>query len=252
MMFSISKLFSSNSPFFDNEVSSSPRRARKAPTERGGIMPTATQVQIVNPEAQYFARVRPVEVCSQSDWFDWQIEKLVGKKRCTYGDADPFRNRIKEFGPDNFVFVPAPPPKTLDFAELMADVELDGSAGASYVDLRYHENLDKVIRTASVLVDVDDGWERLNVKPSVSRANILAEGRHTFCTWRGIIYAILFPWCLRGHGQHLVGSQFSAFKGSVGVPGLCVGISRPGLFANWDDPAYLRWGAPSCGSVLVP
>jgi hypothetical protein len=177
--------------------------------------------------------------------FDFQIEGLVDRKYATYGDADPFRNRLPKKG--LFLFVP-PRPKELDLNGLMSNVELNGRTGVNYLlDASYLKPAVEVPGTAHLLLDVEDGRARLNVKPKVSRQKIAAEKRHPYDVWRGIIHAILFPMVLSHHYMDLVGTRYD----EAYVPFLYVRGDKPALRSAWEGDADPKWGAPSAGSVIL-
>ncbi len=199
---------------------------------------------IADPQSQYSARVQPVDVCTQEEFYDYQVEKLVSLKLARYEDADGLRKKLPNSG--LFIFVP-PPPKQIDLAAMMSKVVLDGRTGVNYLDPQYHEDLVPNPSKPSILADVEDGRGRLNVKPVDSRDNIKREGRQPFTTWHGLIHVILFPEVLKHHYIDLVGSRFYAKLS----PHLCLLDDKPALDFSWFVSAYPVWGAASCGSVIV-
>jgi hypothetical protein len=210
-------------------------------------MPQTQKEKNVVSAEQYQGLIAPPPVLpSPSELFDYQVEGLVDRKLATYGDADPFRNRLPEKG--FFDFIP-PRPEVLDLNHLMSLVVLNGKTGVNYLDvISYITPAVEIPGTAHLLCDVEDGRTRLNVKPMVSRENIAKEQRHPFDVFCGIIHAILFPMVLSHHYMDLVGSQYDAGH----VPNLFVYDDKPALNYNWDGNAYPEWGAPSSGSVIVP
>lgn len=211
-------------------------------------VPTTPKSRITRPKHQWLVRIRPIEICSQSDFFGWQVETLVAKDFATYDHADPFRNRVAEFGDGLFQFTP-PPPADLNFAEAMSRVELEGETGISHIRQEHHSDLVDVATVPSVLTDIDDGHPRLNVRPSVSRENIANEKRHAFCVWQGIVYVALFPWALRGgRGIDLVGSR----QEETLCPSLHMRGGRPALLKAWEGCANPRQGAASYKDIILP
>jgi len=209
-------------------------------------MPQTEKQKITISVEQYQGLVAPPPVLpSSGELFDFQVEGLVDRKLATYGDADPFRNRIPEKG--FFLFVP-PRPKILDLSQLMSHVELNGKTGVNYLDVSYIKPIVEVPSTAHLLVDVEDGRARLNTKPMISRDNIAKENRYPYDVFRGIIHAILFPMVLSHHYMDHVGSRYN--EGFV--PFLYVNDDKPALNGYGGDYAYPKYGAPSAGSVIVP
>jgi hypothetical protein len=208
-------------------------------------MPQSANQKIVITTGQYQGLIAPPPgLPTPGECFDFQIEGLVDRKYATYGDADPFRNRLPEKG--FFLFVP-PRPEELDLNGLMSNVELNGKTGVNYLDVSYLTPAVEVPGAAHLLLDVEDGRARLNVKPKVSRQNILAEKRHPYDIWRGIIHVTLFPEHVLGHHyMDLVGARC----GEDYVPILYVVDDKPALNLNWEGLANPRWGAPSAGSVM--
>lgn len=199
--------------------------------------------KVMTPE-QYEGLVRPASALSADELLEFQVAKLVECQLCVRANADPFRSRLPQDG-RLFLFVP-PAPNVLPLAELMVRVELDGKTGVNYLDVAYLTDVPEVPRGAHLLTAVEDGWDRRNVKPNVSRANIAREGRVAYTTFRGIIHAILFPWMLRRNYMDLVGSRcYSDY-----VPFLYLVDDKPTLGNYGDDDASPSWGAPSAGSVI--
>ena len=159
--------------------------------------------------------------------------------------------RAKRKGVGGKEFLPAlafpPPQKVLDLPYLMSLVELDGVTGVNHLDAQYLTDEEEVPTGPCLMADIEDGGARLNTKPSVSRANIKTEGRSHYTTWRGIIHVVVFPMVFRSHNMDLVGSRYR----SESWPGLYLRDRAPRFDASYDD-ANPKWGAPSCGSVIVP
>lgn len=203
---------------------------------------------IKDHEEQYLARLKPVEVCTQREFFDWQVERLVSLKLAGYGAEGGLWKNIPKSG--LFIFVPAPPEK-MDFNALMALVCLNGRKGSSFINPKHHEDLVPNHRVPSILADVEDGRGRLNVAPSISRANIVREARCPFTTWEGIIHVILFPEVLNHHYLHMVRSRYR----DDDTTNLFLHGGTPSLSSGWDyntpPPLRERWGAPSYGNIIV-
>ncbi len=194
------------------------------------------------------ASIAATALLTRHELFDYQIEELKARNLAAYIDADPFRNKIP--GRGSFLFVP-PPQIEPDLNALMGMVELDGKRGASYFSASMLVNMN-VPSTASLLTGVQRGAGRLDTRPSVSRMNILNEGKHPYTVWRMITYAILFPWILKELNHFdLVGSRVDDKKGSH-FPYMFLSGGRPVLNYDHDDDPYPQGGAPSCESVLVP
>jgi hypothetical protein len=209
-------------------------------------MPQTANQKIVVTAEQYQGLIAPPPVLpTPGELFDYQVEGLVDRKLATYGDADPFINRLPEKG--FFLFVP-PRPRILDLSGLMSNVELNGCTGVNYLDVAYLTPAVEIPGTAHLLVDVEDGRARLNTKPMVSRQNIADEHRTPYDVWRGVVHAILFPVVLSRHYMDLVGTRCRESY----VPYLYVRGDEPALGYYWEAHAYPIFGAPSAGSVIVP
>jgi hypothetical protein len=201
---------------------------------------------ITNPAAQYSVRVPPIDVCTQEEFFEYQVEKLVSLKLARYEDADGLRKELPESG--LFDFMPTAP-KEIDLKATMALVDLDYRKGVSYLDHQYHTDLEQNPAKPSLLVDVEDGRGRLNVAPMFSRVAIVKGRRHPFTTWRGLIHVILFPDVLKHHYIDLIGSWYYERRG---VPFLYLDDDKPALDGSrWEGAADQRWGAASCGRIIV-
>jgi hypothetical protein len=215
---------------------------------------------------QYWALQRPVTLPpSPKQLFDYIIAQLVVKGLASYKDADPFRKQLPQGG--LFLLVP-PQPKKLDLNYLMSLIEVNGKKGRNLLDPQYLKDKIKVPEEPYLMLDIEDGKARLNTKLSVSRRNILREGRSPYTVWRGIIHAVVFPAVFQSpnmprHNMDLVGSRGSRYESEGGhskdrgVPYLCpidyFGNEEPLLDAGgrFDDDANPEFGAPSCGSVIV-
>jgi Family of unknown function (DUF5701) len=202
--------------------------------------------ELVRPTAvQYRVLQTPVVIPTPAELFDYMVETLVAKGLASYEHADPFRGRLPV---GLFLLVP-PQPDPFDLAHLLSLVDVQGKTGRNYLD---PEQLSDVIETPVdkpyLMVNVEDGAARRNIQPSVSAEAIRTEGRSPYTTWRGIVHAAVFPEVFQSHNMDLVGSLY----GSGRVPLLYLFDVGPRLRASFDDYARPKWGAPSCGSVLVP
>ncbi|MGH7928870.1 MAG: DUF5701 family protein [Candidatus Binatia bacterium] len=194
---------------------------------------------------QYRAAQNPILLLTSSEWFEYGIEALHNKG-INFPKAD-IDLLYKEVPQGHKLVLPVPPlPDELDLEGLMAKVEVDGKTGKNYLDRQHLSDVVQAPKTAHLLLDVEDGRNRLNTKPSVSLDNIQREGRIPYTTWRGIVHAIVFPHVFQSHNMDLVGSRY----GSGFVPYLYLLGGFPELFSFWDAYATPRWGAPSAGSVV--
>lgn len=203
---------------------------------------SSTPVQI--SMGQYRALQKSVQLPSPQDLFDYQVERAVGYKLASYEDADRFR---KDLPQGLFIFVPQQPKLDNDaLKHLMSLVVVNGKTGENYLNADLLKDEVEVPASAHLMVGVEDGDARRNIRPSENRRNIMAEGRQPYNVWRGIIHAIYFPEVLQHHYLDLVASRY----GSGFWPDLSLNYGRPGLIAYWSVFASPMWGAPSCGSVI--
>lgn len=157
--------------------------------------------------------------------------------------TDDELERLRQFLPDSLDFMIRPSqPEPLDFGARMAQmVKLGGKKGRSYIAAA--DTTDEVAtpKGTHLMVGVDDGEARRNIRPSESRANILNEKRSPWNPWDGICYVSLFPFALQGRGLDLVAGRYK----SVYWPHLCLIDDVPALDA-YGGSASGKWGAPSC------
>ncbi len=205
-------------------------------------MNATTELRITTE--QYRALQSPVTLPTREQLFGFEVETLVAKGLAKYEQADPFRNRL----PIGLFLLVPPKPKEFDLTHLVSLIEVDGKNGRNFLDAQQLTDEIEVPSGSYLMLDIEDGKARLNTKPSVSKANIAAENRSPYTTWRGIVHAIVFPEVFQSHNMDLCGSRYE----SKFVPNLCLYDGKPWLVASWDYSAYPEWGAPSCGSVLVP
>ncbi len=204
-------------------------------------MLTAEKVRPISAE-QYTALLQPVLPPTPEELFEFQRATLSDKQLAPVGMFDHFASRLPKSG--LFLLVP-PQRKAPDWKDLMARVELDGKTGVNYLDQKHHKDLIEVPDVPTMLIGVEDGRGRLNIKPSVSREAIPKEGRTAYYTWRGYIHVALFPMVLKHHYLDMVGSRYR----SAYVPCFRLYGGKPTLLNDWDAHAYPFYGAPSCGSI---
>lgn len=196
------------------------------------------QQSCINAE-QHRALQQPVVLPSPQRLFDQIVETLVAKGLAKYDDTGPFR---KDLPTGLYLLIPRQPAE-LDLYHLMHLIEVDGEKGQNYLDPQDLTDTVAVPEGAYLMTDIEDGKGRLNTKLSVSEKNILAEHRSPYTAFEGIIHGIVFPELLTSHSVNLCGSRHK----SRGVPRLCLAGGRPELFADSNDGAFPKWGAPSCG-----
>lgn len=182
---------------------------------------------------------------SAEEYFDLQVNRLRDKGLTfSRADADRLRSRIAtELQP--FIVVPSRP-NTIDLSDFMALVEFNGKRGRNYLEPQSLTDVVEVPQRAHVLLDVEDGRQRLDMSPSVSYENIRCEGRLVYPLWYGLVHAIVFPCVLQDHYLDLVGSRYYSER----VPFLYLNEDGPGLGSGFYDTTNPEWGAPSAGSVL--
>lgn len=203
------------------------------------------QTKTVVTDEQYRALQRPAVLPTPAELFDFEVETLVGNGLATYDQADPFRKLDLPSG--LFLFVPEKP-DPYDLAHLMGLVVVNGKTGKNYLDPSLLTDEIEVPTFPYLMTDIGDGAGRRNIRPSVNRTNILAEGRSPYLVWEGVVHTIIFPQVLLHHNLSLVVSRY----GSGYWPDLYLCGDWPRLDAGWGDDARPRWGAPSCGRRLVP
>ena len=172
---------------------------------------------------------------------------LIDKRLATAEMFDGFANCLPPDGTP-VLFVP-PQPKAvnkLDWAELMARINLNGKTGRNYLTIESLSDLDPIVTTPRMLISVEDGRGRLNTKPSVSETAIMAAGWFGYNLWTGFIHAVVYTKVLNHHYLDLVRSRYDADC----VPCLYLHDGVPALRAHWNARASPGWGAPSFGSVI--
>lgn len=193
---------------------------------------------------QYTALQTPLVLPTPEELFEFQIQTLKDKGLdLSDEDVDRLRPLIPS-EPQLFLVIP-PRPSTLDLPGLMALIEVDGKKGNNRLDLQHLTDVVETPATAHLLLDVEDGRERLNTKPNVSFENIRREGRLAYPLWYGLIHVIVFPHVLQAHNLDLCGSCC----GSQSIPRLSLSGGIPNLFSYRNDSVNPWWGTPSAGSI---
>lgn len=196
---------------------------------------------------QYRALQRPVvKLPRYYELFDQIVETLVAKGLMKYDFADHFRNIIPKI-PKNRLFLLIPPrPAELDLDYLMSLIEVNGQKGINCngLEAKYLTDTVKVPEGAYLVLDIEDGKERLNTKPLVSEANILAEHRSPLTLFEGIIHGIVFPEVFNDHNMDLCGSRH---ENKYTIPHLSLFEGILGLSTYWEETGGPIWGVPSCG-----
>lgn len=193
---------------------------------------------------QYVALQTPVVLPTPEELFEFQVDGL--RRRDLMSDADVDRlHTLVPSEPQLFLVVPERP-EQLDLDGLMHLVEVNGQISRNCFDVKHLADLVETPRKAHLLLNVSDGHDRRNTRPSVSREKIAAEGRLPYTTFQGIVHAMLFPGVFTRNNLDLVGSCY----GSGRVPSLCLDDGVPELRHNWHVNALPGWGAPSAGSAI--
>ena len=189
----------------------------------------------------------PRRQLSAIEVFETSRTRLADAKLAPINMFDGF---VKHLPADGLPFLLVPPqPKAvnqMDWNELMARIRLNGKVGRNYLSVSALKDLDPMVSVPRMLVDIEDGRGRLNIKPSVSEAAITAAGRFGYSVWTGYIHMVVFTEILNHHYMDLVRARY----GSGNVPFLYLRGDVPALVAYWYDNANPKWGAPSFGSVV--
>lgn len=158
--------------------------------------------------------------------------------------TDTELERMRRYVPEDrldFLLRPAQP-NPLDFNVRMAQmVKLGNYKGRSFISFGDVTEEVAIPTDTHLMVGVDDGEARRNIRPSENQASILNEKRSPWNPWDGICYVSPYPFALRGRGLDLVASRCR----STSWPSLFLGGDRPALGA-YSDVANAEWGAPSC------
>ncbi|MEK7612660.1 MAG: hypothetical protein AAB449_00745, partial [Patescibacteria group bacterium] len=123
--------------------------------------------------------MQPVHLPSPEELFEFQRAKLADLKLAPVEMFDHFASRLPQAG--LYLLVPPQPgsPDTLDWNELMARVKL-GKSGRCDLAPKHLKDAIEVPDVPTMLVDIEDGRGRRNIKPSVSREAIAQEGRTAY------------------------------------------------------------------------
>lgn len=167
---------------------------------------------------------------SQYRDFDGQVAKLVA----TGLWKKEIFSSLREIFPRGGDFLVVPPQQTRNFRDVMKRVVLNGVLGWSYYR-RVRDIVEVPANTSYLLMDIEDGRERLNVRPSRSEAQIQEEGRSPYTGWEGVIHCLLFPEVLQHHALDLLGSRDS--------DGYLVGIN-----INGAEPTFCEVGGVAAGA----
>jgi hypothetical protein len=170
--------------------------------------------------------------------FDYMVEKMVAEKIATYEMAAPFRKTIPN---RPFLWIPSGL-SILGLGRLMDLVTAKGIRGVNFLSLQYCSNTVAIPAEPYFMFDIEDGGDRLDVKPSLSEASILSEGRSPYTIIEGIVHAMVFPEVFDTHNMSLCGSRYKLEN----IPELLLGDSGPRLQSSFTDSPHPRWGTPSC------
>jgi hypothetical protein len=180
--------------------------------------------------------------------FAYQVWKL---KEVGLDLLDTDINRLSELIPQEpqlFLVIPRRPGNP-DWRALMRLVTIDGTAGLNR--LTHQEYLADKVPTwpqAHLLIDVEDGREYLNKKPSDSFRRIQQKVRIPYTVWYGIIHCILFPFVLQDHSLDLCGTIYHDNQ----VPNIGLRLDRvPSLDCGSGQQAHPDFGTPSVGSIRL-
>lgn len=216
-------------------------------------MPT-TEKRIITPE-QYHACLAPVLPPTTEELFEYERATLAEKQLAPIETFDGFAKRLPASG--LFILVP-PQPKPvskLDWNELMARVEWNGTTGQNLLGRRKHLDLTDLAELhayPTALLDVEDGRAHLHVLSRDSSWAIAREGRQSYTLWHGYVHVILFTMVLLHHYLYTLGSRCDA-EAKI-VPSLYLSGGWPALsgYGEGNADPKSKWGAPSCGSILTP
>ena len=209
-------------------------------------MTTNTASRVFSTDA-ISALFGPVQAPTSVEIFETTRALLADAKLAPTNMFDGF---VKHLPADGLPFLLVPPqPKAvnqMDWNELMARIQLNDKTGRNYLSVSALKDLDPMVSVPRMLVDIEDGRGRLNIKPSVSESNIVAGKRFGYTLWTGYIHAVVFTEILNHHYMDLVRARYV----SDDVPYLSLNDDAPALRALWGGFAYPEWGAPSFGSVI--
>ena len=170
--------------------------------------------------------------------FDYMVEKMVAEKIATYEMAAPFRKAIPN---RPFLWIPSGL-STLGLGYLMNLVTAKEIRGINFLILQYCSNTMAIPAEPYFMFDIEDGGDRLDVKPSLSEARIFAEGRSPYTIIEGIVHAVVFPEVFDTLNMSLCGSRYKLEN----IPELLLCDSGPRLQSSFMDSPHPRFGVPSC------
>ena len=171
--------------------------------------------------------------------FDYMVEKMVAEKIATYEMAAPFRKAIPN---RPFLWIPGGL-STLGLGRLMdLVVTVEEVRGVNFLVPQYCSNTVAIPDKPYFMFDIEDGSDRLDVKPSLSEEMIFAEGRSPYTIVEGIIHAVVFPEIFDSHNMSLCGSRYKTDN----IPELLLSSGGPRLQSSFTDFSHPLWGAPSC------
>jgi hypothetical protein len=170
--------------------------------------------------------------------FDYMVEKMVAAKIATYEMAAPFRKAIPH---QPFLWIPGRAPG-FSLGSLMHLIQARGMTGVNFLMWNHCTDIVTTPSEPYFMFEVEDGGDRLDVKPSLNEAKIFAESRSPYTIVEGIIHAIVFPEIFDSHNMSLCGSRYKTDN----TPELLLSDSGPRLQSSFTDSPDPRWGAPSC------
>jgi hypothetical protein len=170
--------------------------------------------------------------------FDYMVEKMVAEKITTYEMAAPFRKAIPN---RPFLWIPSGL-SILELGRLMDLVAVKGIRGINFLIPQYCSDTVAIPAEPYFMFDIEDGGDRLDVKPSLSEARIFADGRSPYTIIEGIVHAVVFPKVFDSHNMNLCGSRHKTDD----IPELLLSSKGLRLQSSFMDSPDPRWGAPSC------
>ncbi|MDP4001766.1 MAG: hypothetical protein Q8P69_01835 [bacterium] len=179
--------------------------------------------------------------------FEISRARLADAKLAPIDMFDRFAKRLPPDGTP-FLLVPPQPGRlaNMDWNEHMARVQLNGQTGRNYLTVSELTDLDSVVSVPRMLVNVEDGRQRLNIEPTATQTDITSAGRFGYGLWTGYIHTMVFTQVLDHHYMDFVRSRYSFDH----VPYLYLSDGLPALNAHWCGYPYPRWGAPSFGGAV--
>lgn len=175
-------------------------------------------------------------------FFERMVETLVAMGLANYKHADPFRGNLPNNGP--FLLIP-PCPAEFDLDHLAGLITVGGKTGINLLHVEKIRDTFDVPGEPYLLLDVENGEGRPDMKPLAAERDILAKNRSPYTLSEGIVHAIVFPEVLVRRGLDLCGSRYG--EPAEQVPVLYLNGGWPVLAARWTGGGGTGWGAPSCG-----